>query len=168
MEETQVSQSYREALFEISPTTEKKRKKETRGQWWEWSVKEKEKKGGGGGGGWWRVCAHLHPLSMFRFSWRWKRNQQVRLILLQVELVTMYSGWNIFWFSSKAARSSELKFLVQKLSHENSSQFFVGWNHVSLLMYMISSFSFTLPVKAKLPYRRPLGIKLFIFWSFEV
>ena len=46
MEETQVSQSYRQALFEISPTTEKKRKKETRGQWWEWSVKEKEKKGG--------------------------------------------------------------------------------------------------------------------------
>ena len=44
MEERQVSKSYREALVQISPTTDKKGKKETVGHWREWSVKREGKK----------------------------------------------------------------------------------------------------------------------------
>ena len=44
MNERQVSQSYREALVQISPTTEKKEEKGNQGYWKEWSVKEREKK----------------------------------------------------------------------------------------------------------------------------
>ena len=44
MNERQVSQSYREALVQISPTTEKKEEKGNQGYWKEWSMKEREKK----------------------------------------------------------------------------------------------------------------------------
>ena len=36
MADRQVRRSYREALVQISPTTDKKRKKETGGHWREW------------------------------------------------------------------------------------------------------------------------------------
>ena len=44
MEERHVSQSYRESLVQISPTTDEKRKKETVGHFREWSVKREGKK----------------------------------------------------------------------------------------------------------------------------
>lgn len=44
MEQRQVNQGYREALFQISPTVEKKREKGNRGHWRELSVKKRGKK----------------------------------------------------------------------------------------------------------------------------